>query len=167
MDYGHTKKNDSDSQAFFTSEAGINPDNSPNPEPDNNLDLSDSNWGNNISDVDKRNIGNIAVRLGNSSAYVNDNESNQELGKVIDLEMPTNMEYDAPSYEIESERTIKESFNNDVIRTKDRLDPAGVKEMDRVISRFNQTGNVEKFYDDARAAMEANLDNSYNRKLAA
>ena len=54
----------------------------------------------------------------------------------------------------------------DNIKTTDKLGESGIKEVDNVINKFNQDGDVASFYDQVREMMEWNLENSYNRKIA-
>lgn len=49
--------------------------------------------------------------------------------------------------------------------TGDRLDRASLDVIDHAIDELNQSSNLETFYDEVRSMTEANLSNSFNRKL--
>ena len=57
--------------------------------------------------------------------------------------------------------------------TGDKLEKSTIPEIDNIIEELNQTGNLTNFYDEIRGTdekpgmMEANLHNSYGRKLGA
>ena len=55
-----------------------------------------------------------------------------------------------------------------LIRTEgDHIAKSAIKEIQRAEDELSQTGNISNFYDRARQMMQDNLENSYNRKLAA
>lgn len=51
--------------------------------------------------------------------------------------------------------------------TGDHLDRAALDVIDQSIEKLKQTGNLSDFYGEARNLTEANLNNSFNRKLGA
>lgn len=51
------------------------------------------------------------------------------------------------------------------IRTADRLNNETMKAVDEAVDSFKKDGDAASFYEKARRYMEANLDNSYSRKL--
>ena len=170
MGNGHTGQTNSPTiQDFFTVGVGSNSANANNFEAENNLDLTSGAWVGPSSDRNLRNIGNSAINSQEAPSPQGEAPSSMEFGQIIDLAMPPNLaQQDTKSIKTAKPADIVEaSLNTHVIKTKDRLDPAGVKEIDNAIIKLNQTGNVADFYDTARNAMEVNLDNSYNRKLAA
>lgn len=160
MDYGHTGQ---------INGAGTNSVDTNNFEAKNNLDLTnkDISWTGPSADRDLRSIGGSVINSRETSHHQEEDPSSPELGKIIDLAMPPGVKQDNPYETAKKADIIEASLNHNVIKTKDRLDPAGVKEVDNAIAKLNQTGDVADFYDTARNAMETNLDNSYNRKLAA
>lgn len=133
------------------------------------------------SEHDTRGVGSSAITSSNQESYGNqsniiefprranyeslqntsENFESEELGKIIPM-MPPGME--------ETDNVKPEdSINVPVIRTnKKTLEKAGVREVNRVILEFNQTGNAAKLYDSARRGMtKINLKNSFDRELAA
>lgn len=171
MGNGYTgQTNSAGVQNFFTAGAGTNSVNTNNFEAENNLDLTNSNisWGNPSPERDLRNIGGRVI---NSHEAVmpgqNETAPSPEFGKIINLEMPPGAKLDNAPKPANQAEIIESSINKSVINTEGRLESAGVKEIDKAISKLNKTGNIADFYDTARDAMEVNLDNSYNRKLAA
>lgn len=61
------------------------------------------------------------------------------------------------------------SYNPEYIKTTgDRLDKTSIAEIDKSINELTQTGNLNNFYNEIRgegSMLEANLHNSFNRKL--
>lgn len=164
MDYGHTSQSDG---AFFTAGAGTSPEGLGDAGA-NNLDLSNKSieWGQNANlERDSRNLGRSANRLPDHTENIGEGSQNSEpqLGEVVDLSMPPGAE----SLNLEDPDVPAEaSFDKNAIRTSEKLSPSAIKEVDMAIAKLNQDGNIADFYNTARDAMEANLDNSYNRKLA-
>ena len=152
MDYGQRSQNNDipSSDALFasglTEGVGVNPEQT-------KLDAegvlqSNESWRRN-----PQTIGNKIINFPNSPNSVT--EAKEHLG-VIEPTMPP----------MAAEETqTQSSLKTDIIEAS--LDSAGVKEIDKAISKLNRTGNVADFYETARDAMETNLNNSYNRKLAA
>ncbi len=56
-------------------------------------------------------------------------------------------------------------FDKNALKTTDKLSQTGIEAIDAAVEKLNQDGDIANFYDTARQMMEANLDNSYNRKL--
>ena len=58
------------------------------------------------------------------------------------------------------------TVNLKAIRTDgDHLGKTAIAEVNQVIEKLAQTGDVSSFYDEARAMTGANLENSFNRKI--
>ncbi len=106
-------------------------------------------------------------------------ESHGQLGQIVNLEMPPATHENFIEPEQSSKKFGKKassdveilsqalSFSIKDIKTEDKLDPRAVKVVDDAIHKLGQDGNIADFYDAARGMMETNLENSYNRKLAA
>lgn len=171
MSNGYTgQTNSAGVQNFFTAGAGTNSVNTNNFEAENNLDLTNGNisWDGSSPERNLRNIGGHAI---NSQEGIlseqHETTSSPELGKIINLEMPPGAKLDNAPKPLDQAEIIESSINKSALNTEGRLESAGVKEIDKAILKLNKTGNIADFYDTARDAMEVNLDNSYNRKLAA
>ena len=80
--------------------------------------------------------------------------------------MPPSIEPLAQSQTMPADVQSSSAFMRDSIRTTEKLDPSGIKEVDRIISKLNQDGDVASFYTAARDMMEANMENSYGEKAA-
>lgn len=115
------------------------------------------------------------VHLGYSRDPLQANNS-PELGRVVNLEMPpgtspeqaSDDQITQPSAPVSSEKDAPQaSAGRHAIRTTDRLNEGGIKNIDDAINKLNQDGNISDFYDLARNMMEENLENSYQRKLSA
>ncbi len=63
------------------------------------------------------------------------------------------------------EEALNTPFDKTAFKTTDKLDQTGVEAIDAAVEKLNQDGDIANFYDTARQMMEANLDNSYDRKL--
>lgn len=169
MGNGHAGQNGSASvQDFLATNADANSVNTSNFETEKNLDLnsSDISWANSSPDRDLRNLGGSAMNPHESSSSLGEKLPSLD-SRIVNLEMPPGMKQAAAPNQTEIINAIETSLNSNAIKTGDRLDSAGVKEIDNAIVKLNQTGDIADFYDTARDAMEINLDNSYNRKLAA
>jgi len=165
MDYGHT--DNQTKGAFFTSGAVTSSENANNFESENNLDLSNdaASWGTN-PERDHRSMGNKVIESGSEEGQgdLDELSSGPELGKIIDLSMPPGVEGEIKE---DPSKIIEASFDRTVIKTDDKLSSSAVKEIDTAIANLDRDGDISKFYGMVRDAMEANLDNSYGRKLAA
>lgn len=127
--------------------------------------LNGTDSWNNSPERDSRSIGDSAI---NSLRDNNEQERTPDsvrLGEIM-VEMPPNASPDDID-RVDPAKVIEASFNRAAFKTGDKLDPNGVKEIDKAIANLGQTGNVADFYDTAREAMEANIDNSFGRKLGA
>ena len=172
MNYGQPTNQDGRSNPFFTTGAGTNQDTVNTFQSENNLDLSNNqaDWSAPL-ERDHRSIGNKAMGAPETSPDKENVNSEvpdlTNMGKVISLDA-SRRDYNPkenPSTAEVAEQAI--SFDRKKIKTGETLEEAGVQEVQNVINKLNQDGNVADFYDTARDMMEANLDNSYNRKLAA
>ena len=162
MDYGQSV-NSQNQPEFFSAGVGTNQEDLNNFEAENNLESGNqqADWGI-TRDRDTRNIGNIAINT-------------PELPKGIEQQMMPDGEeipdFDVAVAEVEppidanvtniNEEQQKVKFDQRKIRTKDTLDAEGIGEMQNVINKLSQDGNVADFYDVARDMMETNLVNSY------
>lgn len=67
------------------------------------------------------------------------------------------------------EASERRNFNSINIRTTgDHLEKSTIPEIDSAIDELSQTGNLSNFYDEIRgegSMLDANLNNSFNRKL--
>lgn len=88
------------------------------------------------------------------------------LEKNIKNLQPSSSESNSPSDQQVAEKAIT-AFNPEDIRTTDKLDHKTMEAVKTVTDEFNQTGNAEVFYGTIRDMMQKNLENSYDRKLAA
>ncbi len=174
MDNGQNTQsaNSQPDQAFFTAGVGTNSETTNNFESENNLDLTNeaATW-NSSKIVVSQDIANHAISPSENIIEAPTNpelhaeqSSDSNLGQIINLEMPPTAKQ--PSESTQNE-TAPESFTKSYIKTGEKLESSGIGEVDRIISKLNQDGNIVNFYDSARDMMEANLENSYNRKLAA
>lgn len=120
-------------------------------------------WDNSL-ERDPRSIGSAINNLRNKNEQER-TPDNARLGEII-VEMPPNVSPDDID-RVDPAKVIEASFNRTAFKTGDKLDPNGVKEIDKSIAKLEQTGDVAGFYDTAREAMEANIDNSFGRKLGA
>lgn len=171
MSNGYTgQTNSAGVQNFFTAGAGTNSVDTNNFEAENNLDLTNGNisWSSPSPEHNLRNIGGRAINSQETSlSGQGEITPSPEFGKIINLEMPPGAKLDNAPKPLDQAKIIESSINKSALNTEGRLESAGVKEIDKAISRLNRTGDIADFYDTARDAMEVNLDNSYNRKLAA
>ena len=158
MDYGQRLQNNSISSndALFTS--GLTEGAGNNPE-QTELDAKEGLYANESWQRSPQAVGNKIINFPNSTIEASDNQSQKERLGVIEPTMPPTMS--------EETQIIEASLDKTALNTEGRLESAGVKEIDKAISKLNRTGNVADFYETTRDAMETNLNNSYNRKLAA
>lgn len=145
--------------------------NTPNFELDNfNLDTNE--WQNTTPGRDPRAIGNRIISTPENSPF----QTPDQLGEVVPS-MPPGYEQPGPAPEAapgpemppapSNAEIAVPAIDEAALKTEDRLDPRAVKVVDEAIHKLNQDGNIADFYDTARNMMETNLENSYNRKLAA
>lgn len=143
-------------------------------EPENNLDLTNKaiSWGGDSDRTEShRNIGNTAVSSAetprNATANLNEQVGqSSELGKIIDVN---------PMPPVPQAEQIEQALNPDIVRFDskliktegDHVSKATLREVDKAEVKLSQDGNIADFYTTVRNMMEANLDNSYDRKLAA
>ena len=166
MDYGQRSQNNgiSSNDALFTS--GLTEGVGKNPE-QTELDAKEGLRSNESWQRNPQAIGNKIINFPNSTIEASDNQSQKERLGVIEPTMPPTMSEGAQTQSSLKTDIIEASLDKTALNTEGRLESAGVKEIDKAISRLNRTGNVADFYETARDAMETNLNNSYNRKLAA
>ena len=175
MDYGQASQNTQGiglsgaDQIFFTSGAGTNDDGRNTFESENNLDLTNaaSSWGDvSTRPENHRSIGNAAIFSPNSqSTQIDSNENLQNLGEIMDVDplLPPTAQSSAQDWNPNIVR-----FDSKAILTEgDHVSKSTLREVDLATAKLGQDGNIADFYSEIRDMMEANLDNSYNRKLAA
>ena len=169
MDYGHATQTNNDT--FFTDGVGMQAKNTDDIEVKDNLDLSNKSisWdesepGEPNKNKNSQEIDNPQIKTQESLASRGPDSSNGvQLGEIVDLKMPPG----SGDKHTDDAKIIEASFNRTAFRTTgDKLNIDAIKELDAEISKLNQTGNISDFYNHAREAMEANIDNSYGRKLA-
>ena len=159
MDYGQPKKINDNSDFFAAKTNFLSETIKDNPN-------ETSSWNNN-PERDPRPIGDSAINsLHKSDKQDEQIPTNTKLGEIIEVGLPPNASPDNID-SADPAKVIEASFNRTAFKTSDKLDPNGVKEIDRSIAKLEQTGDVADFYDTAREAMEANIDNSFSRKLGA
>ena len=159
MDYGRTSQINNNGDFFAAN-------------PNASLEASQGDRTNELlnsaAERDQRNIGGKVMGGSHENDMSKDeNTSNiPEYGKIINLNLPPNADMDEIS-KADPAKIIEASFDRTAIKTGDIISPDAIKEMDKATNKLNQTGDIADFYDTIRDAMEVNLDNSYNRKLAA
>ena len=166
MDYGQRLQNNSISSndALFTS--GLTEGAGNNPE-QTELDAKEGLYANESWQRSPQAVGNKIINFPNSTIEASDNQSQKERLGVIEPTMPPTMSEETQTRSSLKTDIIEASLDKTALNTEGRLESAGVKEIDKAISKLNRTGNVADFYETTRDAMETNLNNSYNRKLAA
>lgn len=169
MDYGQPV-NTPNQEPFFTAGAGNAPE-TVNTDKSNSL-TSEAY----IAERDPKNLGNVAIASSSEQAPTttelppenqspNEMPNKQGLGQIINLEMPPGSEQ-TPEDNTEKAPT----FDRASISTSKKLSRAGLRAIDSVTSKLSKDGDVYDFYEEIRGEnglVEANLENSYNRKLAA
>ncbi len=139
-----------------------------------NLDTSSegaASWENSV----ERNPGNTGKNVLNS--FGNTDSTKEELNPSIIEELPKTPEQVQdplmppgainPDILQPENQLPPEQFDKAAIKTEEKLSKSGIREVDEVLTKFKQDNNPSGFYDSVRNMMEANLDNSYNRKLGA
>ena len=172
MDNGQPIKQDNTQPFFATNTESLDFNNQ-----DNQGDFTDKPLDNNI-EYDSRNLGNTAIASsGNISSSVTDNNEavlpmpgeEEKMGQVVNLEMPPNSANEV-SVNTKEKDPVEAALSPNVkleVKTTERLSHGGIKAVDDAIDKFAQDNNPTEFYETVRDLMEENLDNSYNRKLAA
>ena len=162
MNYGqHSQNNDiPSSDALFAS--GLTEGVGANPE-QTELGAEEGLQSNESWQRNPQTIGNKIINFPNSPNSVT--EAKERLG-VIEPTMPPMVAEETQTQPPLKTDIIEASLDKSALNTEGRLESAGVKEIDKAISKLKHTGNVADFYETARDAMETNLNNSYNRKLA-
>ena len=163
MNYGHHSQNNDipSSDALFAS--GLTEGVGANPE-QTELGAEEGLQSNESWQRNPQTIGNKIINFPNSPNSVT--EAKERLG-VIEPTMPPMVAEETQTQPPLKTDIIEASLDKSALNTEGRLESAGVKEIDKAISKLKHTGNVADFYETARDAMETNLNNSYNRKLAA
>ncbi len=166
MDYGQNPQlaNSESNQDFFTAGAGTNSESVNDFESENNLDLTNqlTDWGQTTAIAQHQSLGNRAISSSETSE--NNGESSTELGEVVNLEMPPSSR---SAVQAQADLVASQSstpFVRGNIRTTEKLESSGIKEVDHIIGKLNQDGNAASFYDLARDMMKANMENSYGEK---
>ena len=136
-----------------------------------NFNLDTNEWQNTTPARNPRTIGNRIISTPENSPF----QTPEQLGEVVPS-MPPGYEQPGPQQPgpetppaplgVEPAIAVP-AIDEAALKTDDRLDPRAVKVVDEAIHKLNQDGNIADFYDTARNMMETNLENSYNRKLAA
>ena len=149
--------------------------------PVENLDLNSPSWAPNSINSQPQELAKPTSELRGAKTMESSNPSNsarrerpfeepgsnqnQPLGQIIDMEMPPS------SYNSKTPASYAEdSINHAAFKTTESLNIEGIKETDVIIDKIRQAKTGEELaasYDLARTAMEDNLAESYNRKLAA
>ncbi len=164
MDYGQRSQNNDipSSDALFasglTEDVGVKPEQA-------KLDTEEGLQSNESWQRNPQAIGNKIINFPDSPDSTMA-EKKEHLG-VIEPTMPPTAIGEAQTQSPLKADVIEASLDKTALNTEGRLESAGVKEIDKAISKLKHTGNVADFYETARDAMETNLNNSYNRKLAA
>ena len=150
----------------------------PELKPADNLDLNSPSWASNnpspqelakptnelrgAKTMESSNSGNNLER--EQPFAESEPSQEQPLGQVIDMEMPPS------NHNLETSASLTaDSINHSAFKTTENLNVEGVKETDAIIDKIRQAKTGEELatsYDLARTAMEDNLVESYNRKLA-
>lgn len=97
-----------------------------------------------------------------NSETAQENPSSDQLGEVINLEMPPGSQFSDTGTKLESQ----EPFNASAIKTTEKLGKTGIKEVDKALMRFREDGDAATFYQTAREMMTKNLINSYGENAA-
>lgn len=161
MDYGQSENKRQSEQPFFTAGVGNAPV-SENISKDN-LDLTNNSTSWNIetrhTTEHHGELGGRAIRSAELQPFQTQ-ESLPALGEIIDTEP---VRQSSPSAQIEQSSYIP----TEIITEGDHISAKTVNQVENELNRLSQTGNIADFYDDIRNMMEANLENSYHRKLGA
>ena len=141
--------------------------------PDKNDDLNLENWGANMPSAPFSHPTIVssetpAMVTGESSGVMNS-------APVKTHESPARLENDPlappPMGQVVQISSAVEPLtatpeNPSVIRTDgDHLSSAAIAEIDNAVSELGQTGDLATFYDKVQSLTEANLENSFNRKI--
>lgn len=93
----------------------------------------------------------------------------ESFSKGIDPLNPVPLGQVTPLYRQNDPTVTRVDYDPRNIRTTgDRLEKSTIEEVDRAIDRLDQTGDLNNFYEEIRgegSMLEANLNNSFNRKL--
>lgn len=181
MDYDQRVKTDSQ-RPFFTTGAGTNQDSVDNFEAENNLDIDNEqmDWDA-TDDRYARNMGSIAINSPELPKSLSDRampngEELPKMGEIVETgllpdEFANKNTADTSAKDGEKSDSSEDlgnilPFDRKKIKTGEMLGEEGVREMQTVISKLDQDGNVADFYDVSRDMMEANLTNSYGDNAA-
>ena len=170
MDNGQPVNNQSQGPTFFTAGVGDVPEKT---NPDIKGSLNTEVYS---SDHDSQRVGNVAISSSETEATTPSVErisiitspyeglKSNSPEEIVNLAMPPGMEEEILK-NVDAEPSPK--FNKSAIKTDEQLSKSGIKEVDDILMKFRQDSNPADFYDAIRDMMETNLENSYNRKLAA
>ena len=168
MDYGQPV-NSPNQEPFFTAGVG------------NASEINNPNEANSISSEDyaaernPKNLGNAAISSSERIQPLTENPqeiqgemiNDQALGQIISLEMPPETIQQTPEVETQT-KTV--DFDRAAIKTTKKISKAGYRAIETATSKLGKNGDASSFYNDIRGEgglVETNLENSYNRKLAA
>lgn len=190
MDYGQPSKMDN-RQPFFTAGAGTNQVEDNTFEAENNLNSNNFNSNNALVDRDAnrnaRDIGNIAINSPElpksiSERMMPDGGELPKMGEVFEAGLPPDvddtenntgetteiLQLDEMKQQKQGDAGLDESswFDESKIKTGDSLSADGIKEMQKVINKLEQDGNVADFYEAGREMMEVNIERSYGPNAA-
>ena len=158
---------------FFTFGAGTNAENVNNVEPENNLDLTNTatEWELPMPDRDNREIGNRAIASAESLNIPSEPAANPQEDLSAQIEAITDNKAEQvsinPAIIQKNNDTTIPQIEEPNIKTDKFLSKEGIAAIDKAKAELDQTGDMASFYCEARDMMEVNLENSYNRKLAA
>lgn len=179
MDYGHT--NAKEEQPFFTDGAGTNDVGKNDINSNDNLDLNSSGaakWGE-TPVRDPRSIGGGAMgSLSEMPGNPNQSTPNTELGQVIDMQMPPGFEQnpnnpinvtDKPPLSDNPDDNTANPIDLNLIRAeKDSISPKALEITEHVVDEFKKGAiSPAELEAEKNKAMQAYLENSFGRKLAA
>ncbi len=157
MDYTQTSQpsNPDNRQAFFTAGAGADFENEKSIEPENNLDLTNSAWGEG-PERDPRSVGSnvLSSNIENPADFKEYIPKDQRLDQIIRVEMP-------PGVELEAEETVPQPDSQDISLSKrdfitgDKITTGGLNLINSEENKLAQDGDIASFYDFVSEAREA------------
>ncbi len=182
MDYGQTKQTNQTAtpQDFFTVGAGTNNPNSAF-DPSDNLDTSNGDWDNPVRH-DSKGLGRGALYEAHSDQPLDVTDA---INEGVKLGMPPDFLEPRPEpnpnshpeshpessdHQLHATEPSREPSSTPIdlsnIKTTKALSATGVQEVSKALDKLDKDAKIADFYDTARQMMEANLENSYGRKIA-